>query len=91
MNITVEFTDSFKKKTQLLGKKNTQLKTALKKQFNLFKHDPYYPSLRLHKLKGKRSEQFAIWITPDIRALSIKSTTQKDTYIFFDLVTHDEY
>ena len=30
-------------------------------------------------------------IKEDLRALSIKSRTHKDTYVFFDLVTHDEY
>lgn len=89
--MNIEFTDSFKKKTQQLGRKNPQFKTVLKKQLSLFKLNPFHPSLRLHKLKGSRSEQYAMWIKGDLRALSIKSRTHKDTYIFFDLVTHDEY
>ncbi|MBA3724603.1 MAG: plasmid stabilization protein [Candidatus Levybacteria bacterium] len=89
--MNIEFTDAFKKKLQQVNRKNPQLKLSLKKQFNLFRINPFHPSLRLHKLKGMRSEQYAIWIKGDLRALSIKSTTNTDTYIFFDLVTHDEY
>jgi len=91
MTVFVEFTKSFDKRAWQLCKKNPQLKTVLIKQFSVFRNNPYYPSLRLHKLRGDRSEQFAIWIMGDLRALSIKSKTQKNTYIFFDLVSHDEY
>lgn len=87
----IEFTDAFKKKIQQVIRKNPHLQSAFKKQFNLFKSNPFHPSLRLHKLKGTRSEQYAIWIKGDVRALSIKSTTNSDTYIFFDVVTHDTY
>lgn len=89
--MNVEFTDEFKKKAQQFIRKNPQLKSSLKKQFTLFKINPFHPSLRLHKLKGKRSEQYALWIKGDLRALSIKSKTHTATYIFFDIVTHDEY
>lgn len=89
--MNIELAESFKKKAQKLIKKDPNLNLALKKQFNLFISDPFYPSLHLHKLQGKRSEQYAIKIKSDLRALSIKSKTKKDTYIFFDLVTHDEY
>lgn len=87
----IELTDSFKKKAQKLTKKDSALKLALKKQFSLFKSNPFYPPLHLHKLQGKRSEQYSIKIKSDLRALSIKSRDKNDTYIFFDLITHDEY
>lgn len=89
--MNIELTDFFKRKAQKLIEKDPEVKSALKKQFNLFKSNPLYPSLHLHKLQGKRSEQYAIKIMPDLRALSVKSKHSKDTYIFFDLVTHDEY
>lgn len=86
MNFSV--TESFQKKAQKLCKKKPQLRQSLAKQFALFQEDHRHPSLKLHKLKGKRSEQYAIWIIGDLRALGVKA---KDTYVFFDLVTHDEY
>jgi mRNA-degrading endonuclease YafQ of YafQ-DinJ toxin-antitoxin module len=81
-------TINFQKKAQKLCKKDSQLRKALTKQFILFKKNHLHPSLKLHKLKGKRSEQYAIWIIGDLRALGIK---EGDNYIFFDLVSHDQY
>jgi len=89
--MNIELTDSLKKKIKKLSQKDPELKTALIKQLKLFKDNPLHPSLRLHKLKSARSEQLAIWIKGDLRALSIKSKKIKDTYVFFDLITHDEY
>lgn len=84
----LEFSDVFQRKAQKLIKKDPGLRSVFKKQFNLFKSNQLYPSLHLHKLQGKRSEQYAMKISSDLRALSIRSG---DTYIFFDLVSHDEY
>lgn len=81
-------TSSFQKKAQKLSKKDPEIRLALSKQFTLFQENHQHPSLKLHKLKGKRSEQYAIWIIGDLRALSIK---EEDQYIFFDLVSHDQY
>jgi mRNA-degrading endonuclease YafQ of YafQ-DinJ toxin-antitoxin module len=81
-------TQGFQKKAQKLCKKDPQLRQALAKQFSLFQENHLHPSLRVHKLKGKRSEQYAIWIIGDLRALGVKS---EDEYVFFDLVNHDQY
>ncbi len=89
--MNIEFTETFEKKTAQLIKKNQQLRIVFKKQFNLFAINPFYPSLRLHKLQGKRSEQYALWITGDLSALGVKSKSKENTYVFFDIVTHDEY
>lgn len=89
--MNIEFTNSFKAEAQKLTRKDSSLNSILKKQFSLFKVNPRYPSLHLHKLEGKRSEQYAIRIKGDLRALSIKSRHKKDTFIFFGLVKHDEY
>ncbi|MBU0578772.1 plasmid stabilization protein [Patescibacteria group bacterium] len=81
-------TDSFLKQAKKFCKKDPQFKSSLAKQFAIFQENHQHPSLKLHKLKGKRSEQYAIWIKGDLRALSIKND---EMYIFFDLVTHDQY
>ena len=83
-----ELTDSFEKKSQKLCRKDSRLRSSLIKQFKLFSQDPMHPSLKMHKLQGKRSTQFAIWVQADLRALAIKV---QDKYIFFDLLTHDQY
>jgi len=81
-------TTSFERKASKLCQKDSQLKIELIKQFIFFQQNPHHPSLKLHKLQGKRSTQYAIWIQGDLRALCIKDG---DMYIFFDLVTHDQY
>lgn len=86
MNFSI--TQSFQKKAQKPCRKDSQLRRVLAKQFSLFQENHQHPSLKLHKLKGKRSEQYSIWIIGDLRALSIRDGEE---YIFFDLVHHDEY
>jgi mRNA-degrading endonuclease YafQ of YafQ-DinJ toxin-antitoxin module len=81
-------TESFQDKACKLCRKDNELKISLKKQFSLFQQNPRHPSLRLHKLQGKRLQQHAMWIKGDLRALFIK---EDGKYIFFDLVTHDQY
>lgn len=86
--VSIEFTRSFHKKVATLVSHQPKLRNRFKKQFALFKANPRHLSLRLHKLKGKRSEQYAIWIEGDLRAIAIK---EGQSYIFFDLITHDQY
>jgi len=81
-------TKTFQKKAKKLCKKDSQLRKVLEKQFSLFQENHQHPSLKLHKLKGRRSEQYSIWIMGDLRALSIKDGEE---HIFFDLVNHDQY
>ena len=83
-----ELTNSFKKKAKKLCLKNPRLKSTLIKQFNIFGTNPQHPSLKLHRLQGNRSVQFAMWVANDLRAIAIKS---EDKFIFFDLISHDKY
>lgn len=71
--------ESFKSKAQKLCRNNLRLRQALAKQFSIFQENHYHPSLRLHKLSGKRSEQYVIWIMDDVRAVSIKRGNE---YVF---------
>ncbi len=84
----VFFSKSFKQKFDKVVKKDKKLRKQIAKQFQLFTQDPRYPSLRLHKLRGHRSEQYSIWMASDLRAIAIR---KKDHYIFFDLIHHDDY
>ncbi len=86
--IKVVYTESFKRKVVKFKNKNPLLDKIFRKQFKKFKENPYHMGLRLHRLKGERSSQYAIRIKGDLRALAIK---EDDVYIFFDLVNHDQY
>lgn len=81
-------TQAFQKKAQKLCKNDSELRPQLIKQFSLFRKNHKHPSLKLHKLQGKRSQQYAIWIIGDLRAVGLKD---EDGYVFFDLIKHDQY
>ncbi|OGK29528.1 hypothetical protein A3B02_02275 [Candidatus Roizmanbacteria bacterium RIFCSPLOWO2_01_FULL_42_14] len=84
----VIFTDGFKKQANKLCRKNPSLRKQLAKQFQIFSLGEYSPPIRLHKLRGRRSTQYAIWIESDLRAIAVKDG---DAYIFFELAAHDKY
>ena len=86
--MNVYFTPKFIRRSKSLTKKNKHLKGILEKQITLFKLNSTHPSLKLHRLKGKRSKQLAVWVKGDLRALCVK---EKNDYVFFDLVSHNEY
>ena len=83
-----ELTATFKKKAKKLFRKDPQLRKHFIKQFKIFEKNHQHPSLKLHKLKGKRSNEYAIWIKGNVRAVAI---SENRVYIFFTIITHDEY
>ena len=86
MNIypTPKFLRSLKQKT----KKNPSLEKKIKKQLKLLLKQPKHPSLRLHKLTGKRINQHSISIEKNLRITFLK---EKNNYILTGLITHDQY
>lgn len=86
--MNIHLTEYFQKKVRKLCQKDRHLAKQFTQQLALFQQNPQHPSLKLHKLQGKRSEQYAVWIKANLRALSI---WEGDTIVFFDLITHDQY
>jgi hypothetical protein len=84
----IVFTSVFKKKAAKLKSENPKLSKVFKMQFKRFRQNPRHKGLRLHKLKGERSQQYAVWIEGDLRALAMRD---EDIYVFFDIVNHDSY
>ncbi|KKS79956.1 MAG: hypothetical protein UV54_C0022G0002 [Candidatus Beckwithbacteria bacterium GW2011_GWA2_43_10] len=82
------FTSHFRRAVKQHCKKNPQLKTRIENQINFFRENILYPSLRIHKLKGKRSDQMAFWIEGNLRITFIKDGQD---VILNDIITHDEY
>jgi len=69
-------------------KKNSKLKRKISQQLKLLIEDVNNPSLRLHRLKGKRAQEYAIWIEEDIR---ITFQVINNTILLTDIIRHDEY
>ena len=81
---TIHFDRNLAKKI----KKNPQLKNKIKNQINLLKESLRHPSLKLHKLSGKRVEEYSFWIEGNLR---ITFMLLGKTILFTDIITHDEY
>lgn len=58
-----QFIRSFRK----FKKKNPQIVSKVEKKIDFFKSNPLHPSLRLHKLKGKKIEIWSFWVEGDLR------------------------
>jgi len=69
-------------------RKNPQLKNKINNQISLLKENFRHPSLKLHKLSGKRAEEYSFWIEGNLR---ITFMTIDKKILFTDIITHDEY
>lgn len=82
------YTNHFNRELKQKIKKDSSLKKKLILRLKLLLKNPQHPSLRLHKLKGRRINQYSIWIAPNLRIIFAK---EKETYILTDILTHDQY
>ena len=69
-------------------RKNPQLKAKVKKQIELLRENLRHPSLKLHKLTGKRAQEYSFWIEGNLR---ITFMIIGNVILFTDIITHDEY
>ena len=69
-------------------KKNPQLKNSFKKQVSLLRENLRHPSLKLHKLEGKRAFEYSFWVEGNIR---VTFMLIDNIILFTDIITHDEY
>ncbi|OGM30885.1 hypothetical protein A2630_02710 [Candidatus Woesebacteria bacterium RIFCSPHIGHO2_01_FULL_44_10] len=81
-------TSYFDKKLKKRISKNPQLKKKVSKQLAIAIQNPTHPSLKTHKLEGKRAEEFAMWIEGNLR---ITFQIINDTILLTDVITYDEY
>ena len=84
----LESTAYFDKRLAKRLRKSPQFKKKVDKQLRLLVSDLRYPSLKLHKLEGKRAQEVAVWIEGNLR---ITFQIIEDTILLTDIITHDEY
>lgn len=82
------YSDYFQKRLKKRITKNPQLKAKVGKQLKILEYDLNYPSLKTHKLQGKRATEHAIWIEKNLRITFI---IIKNDILLTDIITHDEY
>jgi len=85
MNIYLssEFIKNFKR----LTRRNPSLKNKIKEKLTLFQNNPLHPSLRIHKLVGKREQSWSISVEKDLRIIFI---FVKDGVLLIDIGKHDK-
>ena len=83
---TIHYTKSFEKQFLLLAK---DIKQKACKAEVLFRKNPFYPSLRLHKLKGKLDGLWSIWI--DKKNWIILKCMDDGVIIFVSIGAHAIY
>ncbi len=67
-------------------KLNVKTQKLFIKKLGIFIDDEYSPSIRTHKLKGKRRNEFAFSITDDIRAIYEKRLDKGREILIFTFV-----
>ncbi|QOJ24844.1 MAG: type II toxin-antitoxin system mRNA interferase toxin, RelE/StbE family [Gammaproteobacteria bacterium] len=65
--LTLIFTDSYKKRTRCFAQKHPELKEPYRKVLELLSYNPFHPSLRIHALSGKLPGLHAVSINLSYR------------------------
>jgi mRNA-degrading endonuclease YafQ of YafQ-DinJ toxin-antitoxin module len=86
--MNIKTTAYFDKNLSKKIRKNPQLKAKVKKQIELLSGNLQHPSLRLHKLTGKRAQEYSFWIEGNLR---ITFMIIDNVILFTDVITHDNY
>ncbi|MEN4046713.1 type II toxin-antitoxin system mRNA interferase toxin, RelE/StbE family [Sulfurimonas sp. NWX367] len=85
----ITFSKKYEKTVKKFFKKHQNLKGKYTKTILLLQKNPFYPSLRLHKLQGSLSEYHSVSIDMDYRIL-IDFIIIDEQIILIDIGSHDE-
>ncbi len=89
MNYTIEYSEKFKKKVVKFLKKHKFLEDKFYKTIELLEKDPFYPSLRLHKLNGKLDNYYSVSIDMQYRII-LNFIIYENHLVLLDIGNHDE-
>lgn len=89
MSYKLLISDEYKKKLKKFFKKHPDMLDRYAKCIFILEQDPYHPSLRLHKLKGKLSDFYSISVNMEYRVI-IDFIIKDDEIIPVDIGTHDD-
>lgn len=83
----IEASKPFLRTLNRLFKKNPELRIAFKIVLENLIEDPFTPSLKTHKLKGRLKDFFACTISYELRLIF---KIEKDAVVLVDVGSHDE-
>lgn len=92
----LRFLDSFNPTYNAIVKGDREKEKRTKKTLNFLRHDPFYPSLKSHKVNTKSfGERWSSRITGDIRIIWDFYEAEKQIILLFTITkhsgTHREY
>ena len=89
MSYKIFYTKSYNRRSARFIKKHPELIGQYEKTLRLLELDPFHPSLRLHKLKGRLSELHAVSINIGYR-ISIEFLLNEKTIIPINVGSHED-
>jgi len=97
MSYKIFYTKSYNRRSARFIKKHPELIGQYEKTLRLLELDPFHPSLRLHKLKGRLSELHAVSINIGYRIsiefgyrISIEFLLNEKTIIPINVGSHED-
>ncbi len=82
--------ENYLKKEKKFFKKHPELLDRYKKLLHILRADPFYRSLRIHKLKGHLQEYHSISINISYRVI-VNFIVKENKIIFIDIGGHEIY
>ncbi len=89
MSYRLIYTKSYVRRAARFIKKHPEFSGQYEKTLKLLELDPFHPSLRLHKLKGRLSELHAVSINIGYR-ISIEFLLNEKTIIPVNVGSHED-
>jgi len=89
MKYRILYTETYVRRAKKFIKKHPEIIGQYEKTLRMMEIDPFHPSLRLHKLKGRLSDLHSVLINISYR-LVIEFLIQGNTIIPVTVGSHDE-
>lgn len=89
MNYNIVFTESYTRRAIRFLRKHPELRNQYQKTLELLELNPFHPSLRLHKLKGRLADLHSVSINISYRITLEFLVTDRDV-ILVHVGRHDE-
>lgn len=89
MSYELVFTASYEKRARKFLRRHPDAKRQYEKTLLLLELDPFHPSLRLHRLRGRLSDLHSISINISYR-MTIEFLLEGSRIVPIDVGTHDE-
>ena len=89
MNFRIIYTPGYNKRAARFIRKHPELVSQYEKTLKLLEIDPFHPSLRLHRLRGRLSELHSVSINISYR-ITLELVLQGHEIVPVDVGSHDE-